>query len=230
METQGLTPPPQSPENGNPEHQNTKDNHWITILSMAVFVILSLGAVSFLYFQNMELKKMIASNQSLTSPTPTSIQTPDPTLGWKTYASEAFSFRYPGEAELREQPDTIAISFMGNKQKESGRTQTELFDGYAFNVWQVKDAKSESLSEFADSRIQDLTPVCTEVGNLSESTVSGVRALTHRLVCLGDYDAYYVKGGDKYYEITLLYVGDEEDQPGYELITKQILSTFRFTQ
>jgi len=49
-----------------------KDNHWITILSMAIFVLLSLGAVTFLYYQNQNLKNLLATYQTSTpSPTPT---------------------------------------------------------------------------------------------------------------------------------------------------------------
>lgn len=51
-----------------------RDNHWISILAMAIFVLFSLGVVAFLYYQNQQLKNMLASYQAtpipLVSPTP----------------------------------------------------------------------------------------------------------------------------------------------------------------
>src|SRR5437868_6752049 len=60
-----------------PEPLQAKDNHWITILSMAVFVLLSLGAVAFLYYQNQQLKQIDASYQT-PFPTPTVVPTVTP--------------------------------------------------------------------------------------------------------------------------------------------------------
>ncbi len=56
--------------------KNTKDTNSITIISMAIFVLLSLGAVAFLYYQNQQLKSMLASYQT---PTPTATPTGTPT-------------------------------------------------------------------------------------------------------------------------------------------------------
>ena len=41
-----------------------KDSHGITIAAMAVFVLLALAAVVFLYYQNQQLKNMLASYQT----------------------------------------------------------------------------------------------------------------------------------------------------------------------
>ncbi|HET7099458.1 MAG TPA: Gmad2 immunoglobulin-like domain-containing protein [Patescibacteria group bacterium] len=78
------------------------DSHWVTIASMAVFVLLSLGAVAFLYYQNQQLKSMLASYQTpVASPTP--VATIDPTANWKTYtdAKKTFSFKYPASLQLK---------------------------------------------------------------------------------------------------------------------------------
>lgn len=60
------------------EGQQPKDNHWISILAMAIFVIFSLGVVAFLYYQNQQLKSMLASFQPQTTPTPTASTSPTP--------------------------------------------------------------------------------------------------------------------------------------------------------
>lgn len=81
--------------------ETPKDNHWITIASMALFVLLSLGVIVFLYYQNQQLKSIIASYQTpIASPTPTA--SPDPTADWKTYSSVEWKYniRYPSDWKI----------------------------------------------------------------------------------------------------------------------------------
>lgn len=105
----------QSPPSG---PQPVKNNH-LTVISMAIFVLLSLGAVAFLYYQNQQLKNMLASYQPspspLVSPKPVA-ETEDPTANWKTYTdpNERFSFKYPDYY-------TSSISMI-NGQKDPSRT------------------------------------------------------------------------------------------------------------
>ncbi len=98
---------PINPIAGNPEALNQnpipseapKDPHGITILAMAVFVLLSLGAVVFLYYQNQQLKGMIAGYQTIAiSPTPAT--TADPTTNWKTYTNSQYGFEFKTPAQL----------------------------------------------------------------------------------------------------------------------------------
>jgi hypothetical protein len=62
--------------------QTGKDNHWISILAMAIFVIFSLGVVAFLYYQNQQLKNMIVTYQQQPTPTPGAVEpaTPNPEI------------------------------------------------------------------------------------------------------------------------------------------------------
>ena len=62
-----------------PPTKKEKDNHWISILAMAIFVVLSLGVVAFLYYQNQSLQSMLVTYQTpISSPTP--LVTPIPTV------------------------------------------------------------------------------------------------------------------------------------------------------
>lgn len=74
MDPQAPVNPPTFPKPFKP-----KDNHWITIAAMAVFVLLSLSAVIFLYYQNQQLKTMLAAYQNQT-PAPTAIPTEIPPI------------------------------------------------------------------------------------------------------------------------------------------------------
>lgn len=69
-----------------------KDSHWITILAMALFVLASLGITAFLYYQNQQLKSMLATYQSQASPTPTA--TSDPTAGWETHTNTKYNYEF----------------------------------------------------------------------------------------------------------------------------------------
>jgi hypothetical protein len=71
---------PEVPKAEGPEQVERveRDNHWITILAMAIFVLFSLGVVVFLYYQNQQLKSMLASFQPQATPTPVASASPTP--------------------------------------------------------------------------------------------------------------------------------------------------------
>ena len=73
---EALSPSPISPNK--PGNSSSRDQHWITILAMAIFVIFSLGVVVFLYYQNQQLKSLLASFQPQTTPTPEATASPTP--------------------------------------------------------------------------------------------------------------------------------------------------------
>jgi hypothetical protein len=62
--------------NQNPIPRDASDNHWVSILAIAIFVLLALGVVAFLYYQNQQLKSMLASYQTQAIP---AAVTPSPT-------------------------------------------------------------------------------------------------------------------------------------------------------
>lgn len=48
-----------------------KEGHWVSVLAVAVFIILSLGVIAFLYYQNQSLKSILATYQTpIGSPKP----------------------------------------------------------------------------------------------------------------------------------------------------------------
>jgi hypothetical protein len=99
-ESPEIFPVPQTPQSP-PSPKKPKDNHWISILAMAIFVVLTLGVVAFLYYQNQALKNMLASYQT---PLPSSapVATSDPTADWKVFSDDIlkFSFKYPAQLTL----------------------------------------------------------------------------------------------------------------------------------
>jgi hypothetical protein len=65
------------------------------VAAVAIFILLSLGMIIFLYYQNQKLKDLLATYQATPSPIPTA--TADPTASWKTYVDTKYGFelKYP---------------------------------------------------------------------------------------------------------------------------------------
>ncbi|MGA3291588.1 MAG: hypothetical protein ABSC49_00365 [Candidatus Microgenomates bacterium] len=54
-------------------------NSWITILSVAIFILMALGIVAYLYYQNQALKSLLSKYESIPTATPIVISvTPSP--------------------------------------------------------------------------------------------------------------------------------------------------------
>jgi hypothetical protein len=109
-----------------------RDNHWITIASMALFVLMSLGVIVFLYYQNQQLKSMLASYQ--TQPSPTPVATADPTADWKTYSHKQLSFtiKYPPEWAIKEDPKFV--EFDTNMPSDKKLMDSDKNVNYIFQV------------------------------------------------------------------------------------------------
>jgi len=82
-----------APQIQDPKFQPPKDNHWITILAMAIFVLFSLGVVVFLYYQNQQLKQMLASFQPQETPTPVASASATPGLALPTISSPSANMK-----------------------------------------------------------------------------------------------------------------------------------------
>jgi hypothetical protein len=174
---------PINPVAGNPESlnptpvptQSPKDNHWITIASMALFVLMSLGIIIFLYYQNQQLKSMLATYQTQASPIPTA--TADPTAGWKTYTNTKYlySLKYPDNFTVGQNgvnsptPETVEDIVVYNPNSKTP------LDGPAFSVSVMK--REETLQARAQTHFDristyKLTPNAAFPSYKSNSIVS----------------------------------------------------------
>jgi hypothetical protein len=161
----------------------------------------------------------------------TSDKSEDINNDWLTYTNKElnYEFKYPAESKVYDEaPGYVGVSFMGEKQKSSGRTQTELFDGYAFNIADVTGEGYKDLDDFFKQKVEELKNVCTSIGDPEYTTIDGKKAIAHRLSCMNEYDNYYLLNGETFLEMSPFYVGDAEDLPRYEKTVKEIFSTFRF--
>jgi len=85
-----LNMDPINPIAGNPEALNSPKNHanhWVTVLSVALFIISALGVIIFLYNQNQTLKQRLAVYRDTPTSTPVSTPSAEPSLGVPTVSS-----------------------------------------------------------------------------------------------------------------------------------------------
>lgn len=199
-----------------------KESNAITIISMAVFVILALGAVAFLYYQNQKLKGMLASYQtSIASPTPTA--TTDPTANWKTYKSKEFNFNF-------QYPSELSFIYDGVPGKDEGKpfvlfhVNVQNFDGTK------SKAKSNSDFQFSLDVERDRYKTLDEYipSNISQSSKSKIIIDNNEAIKVVD-DAYanwptiWTRSGSYVYIIQMSNSGKENEK-----YFDQILSTFKF--
>lgn len=167
-----------------------------------------------------------------TQPTPTpSIKIPE---NWKTLTNLNHVFKYPEEATGEAREDESIVYFMGKKQIDSGRTQTELFDGYSFRVGEISSTSELPLKELANGERENAINNCSErendqVSQLKNVFIDGQVGYQYSVQgCYIDYTETIASFDNKFYRISQSYVGDPEDQRKYQEITNQILSSFKF--
>ncbi|MFZ2202780.1 MAG: hypothetical protein WAV56_05320 [Microgenomates group bacterium] len=208
-------------------------------LLLTTLFLLTLAATGLLAYQNWLLKKQIAALQiPIPTPTVAPIPTTDPTVNWKTYTNTdyGFQFRYPPEARLEtlgsSPNEQYKIIYMGKKQIASGRTQTDLSDGYIFYVSVRDDVSRSTVETISQQTYAGAKENCYEqstISNITSTLINDKPAKTYNVLnCLGDYTEIFVSNGKKIFEITQIYVGEPVDRENYKSITIQILSTFKF--
>lgn len=190
-----------------------KDGHWIAIAAMALFVAASLVVVGFLYYQNQQLKSMLAGYQTQTTPTP--VATADPTANWKTYTDTklGFEFKYPESLTYKNLGKGV-IAFTDNQDKTKF-----ILNGF------------ESLSsDQYQNHLQDIK--INGVLSGQETFTDSQNRIWQTLFGLGqtyNFNAF-LNQQNKYYLVTLSSDFGEEADGGatFKNFANQLLSTFKF--
>lgn len=130
----------------------------ITIISISVFILLSLSVVIFFYYQNQSLKKMLSV---YTEPSPTPIVSNDPLANWEKYINnnDNYEFKVPREwNKTTESTDSghlvvfqsadglyrFTVDAQENKNKVTGNTYPSL-DEFIGLPYVVKSLKVDEL-------------------------------------------------------------------------------------
>lgn len=167
-----------------------------------------------------------------TSPSPaisvTPLLTPATT---EKLSTETFTLEYPSTATLSSytSPDsrTWAISYMGDVQRQSGRTQTELFDGYSVSLT-LFEAVGDDVARSQAQSDRQTTVDCsseTEVTPLTTTKLSELDAWTFTGGCLGTSTNYYLTLPDKILRVSVMTAGSEPILSDYKKTVDQIISS-----
>lgn len=205
-----------------------KQKSGINIIVFFIAIVF-VGIVGWIYFQPSTNNQKNQSAQL--TPTPV-FAIPN---NWKTLSNLNHIFMYPPEAKADAREAESLVFYMGQKQIDSGRTQTELFDGYSFRTG-IIDAKSDmTLEQVAKNERDNARENCQsekgQVSQLKSIVIDGYVGFQYfARECYIDYTETIVSFEDKIYRISQSYVGDTKDQEKYKEITDQILSSLKFTK
>lgn len=219
-------------------------NHLSLILLSVLLSAIIFGLGGYYLGKNTNPSNLV-QNAPSPSPTPSltitaTPQVADITANWETYLGTEYSFKHPADLKSDTMAggsgvESIRFQFMGQEQTASGRTQTSLSDGYSFTITKLGSVSQKTARQWADER-REKTITGEGCGpqvvssSVKEVTVSGGSGFQYSVKnCLGsDYTNSYLSNGVNVYDITQLYVGDQEKQKTYEEITNQIFNTLRF--
>ena len=208
------------PEALNPKPETRNPNHNITIIAMALFVLLALSVVAFLYYQNQQLKNMLADYQRpIATPIPTA--TPDPTTSWKTYSKKGLdvTFKYPQQLIIAE--DNLDIT------KKGGEVVMQIspneISNYKFLMFIFSIVKSNQTVEKYIQDKANLTPA-----PVKRDTLSSIQWLGANKNVPTHYSSFSKDG--YIYTIGLITVNEIAYDPENMEVLDQILSTFKFTE
>jgi hypothetical protein len=208
----------------------------------AIMFLLTIVIVFSIFSWNYSKAKNTSQNttpiaaSSPNSTTATQSPTATPTIStndWKTLENTGHSFMYPDQAKADARKEESVVTFMGQKQIDSGRTQTELFDGYSFRVGPIVPEPEATLEQVAKQEQQNAVANCLrETGKISQVKQITVNNQTAYQFsgqgCNLDFTETIIANNTTIYRITQAYVGDVTDQEKYREITDQMLMSFKF--
>lgn len=199
-------------------------------MKKALYVILICIALGLIYvrFRYSSPSEVVSSSSPVPSSTPISKAQPG-----KILSNEYFSLNYPEVATTSTSttPDARewVISYMGEEQKKSGRTQTELW-GYAVAITRFEAIGDNPDRVQAEADRQGIVDACSaeDATTITTGMLGEYSALTFFGGCLGEADYYYLKVADTLYRLTVMVVGSDDYKPGYQTTVSALLDTLRF--
>lgn len=196
---------------------------------LLIFLALIAFGLAYLRFRASSITPSPSPASSSFSPSPSPSQTAD----WPVYENEYFSLSYPAQATASARDAGVdqqewAVTYMGNLQKASGRTQTELWDGYAVSVTRFLGASEGGAKLQAEIDRQGTIEACGEEGAtaIQPGKIGQYDTLTYTGGCLGTAELHYFDQGSITYRITKMVEKPADQAMDYETITNLILSTF----
>lgn len=168
------------------------------------------------------------------SPTPIPTQVLSDTL---ILSTDYFSLSYPMVATqslISESPDstTWSVSYMGPEQLSSGRTQTELFDGYSIGITRFEVVGEDAVANQVEVDRAGIIDACGEesVDLPKAGQLGQYDTLTYYGGCLGEATYHYLLIKDSLFRISSMVVGSSDDLVDYSSTVNQIFKSLVFVE
>ncbi len=218
------------------------------IFIIIILAILGIGGyLAHLLLASPKILEYITDEGVVSSEQPSRIPTLTPSEftteeGWQTYQNTriGYTLRYPQEAKLSTPDESeistasiIRIYYMGETQRQSGRTQTELADGYIINIREVAEAPGDPAIEFATLRRENTIENCSEyegneISEIKQIQLNGNDAYTYSVKnCRVDYEAYFIDNQPIIEIIGMYPAFNEEDKQAYLNQVNSIAQSFK---
>ena len=202
-----------------------------------LYIVLTLIALLLLYlrFSYGDNSQKIPSNNPSTTPVNTVSPEPKMQVNLTEKLDNAyFTLSYDKEAttSTSRSPDSQewVISYMGEEQKKSGRTQTELWDGYMISITRFETVGEDPDQKQAEADRSGIVDGCGEHKStpIKAGKLGEYDTLTFYGGCLGEADYYYIMRADTLYRLTVMTVGSAELKPKYQRMVGAMLDSLSF--
>jgi hypothetical protein len=201
-------------------------------MKKALYIVLILIALG-LFYVRVRYSSSPTIDPQTPIPSATLIPSPTPILS-QELKNDYFTLKYDSSAttSARTAPDSRSwvISYMGQEQKDSGRTQTELFDGYIIEITRFETVGDNPDRVQAEADRQSTIDACDpdSLTEITQGKIGVYPALTFYGGCLGEADYYYLMLADSLYRITAMIVGSDQSQSLYKATVDAMFSSLRF--
>lgn len=197
--------------------------------TLYLVLILIIIGLSYLKWQG---SQQVSETAASPSPSTTPIM---PVSGGLMLDSEYFTLEYPAVATLSpisESPDSTSwtVRYMGEAQVKSGRTQTELFDGYAVTVTVFPSVVGDDpRGTQAQSDREGTISGCGEssVTTIRDTEIAGKKTQTFAGGCIGEANHFYFMDDEILYRIVTMAVGTPEDVFTYQQTVDKMLTSLK---
>lgn len=152
----------------------------------------------------------------------------------KKIDNDYFTLSYDKEAttSTSRSPDSQewVISYMGDEQKKSGRTQTELWDGYVIAITRFETIGDDPDKKQAEVDRKGIIDACGEENStpIKPGKLGKYETTTFYGGCLGEADYHYLMLADTLYRITVMTVGSDQLKSQYQTVVRGMLASLSF--
>ncbi len=190
------------------------ENHPVVTL-LSVLLLISVFVAGFFAYRTQNLVKEITKLKSVPDPIAQASPTPDPTVDWKTYIDDEYSFKYPND--LSEGPATQAFKTFGNSNNSSSLIVGEVEN----RISVTNNDKFKNVSEYITVGYDNI---------ISRSTLMLENKMVEKIKLKDEMLIVFLSADQKYFDYISFKSNSDTDNDTNQKLFEQILSTFKFTE